>query len=1026
MNKSLFARLLAVLAVAAILVFGFSPAANASVPAAGSVSAAMTPGEGVGSASTVCTNTSSRGASSTALLPVVRWSDATANMHSRLDNTWMGDTANLVQRHQIIGNGMAMGNFMWSLGTGLSSFAINFCLLSSAGGAADEVGSTFGNIMLNSPLMAMLVIFMVGALLWQGHRRGNMPWKTMMVKAVLVGVFAAMVAGSMASTGGGKGGDNSVYKPGVMSPGWVVTSMNNLVSSLASAPAAALAANQATQLDTGETSTGMDQSNILSCDNYVKGLRKGYQESYGSGAGALASGVPTIMSSLWERTGLQTWRTAQFGPTGMDSNTWCRLLEWNAKSRTIGTTIDGDRLASATTVRSVMYRVMGELGLQTVYETPAYTKIDNTTADKSMMAWSACRLASGADPTKVDSWKITEAFSEGENGDKDGKATPSSCLSWYTQTGDSAGDFDWSPNPEEVNKRTANLDLRDYVQTIHGNSNTYGLTAVFAYFLSAFCMLVVFGLVALAIIIAKVAMVVMIITIFFLMLVAMMPSATLDKLSGFLKMLLGMNLFIFGIQLLFALISIITQMLQNAGDSFLGGSGSLVAIMWAGLSPVIAVFLLHMMFTKIMKVPSPFKLSAGLAWGGAAAAAGGAAFSGMSSLLDRKQGNMAGAAKRVGSKGLNQALSTASGGKLGRAATTARRGAASPLDAAASAAKGKAGVAGVAGAAGIGAAAGAGVAAAAKGGKSGQGIGDPVEGAGTSTGAPSPERAGMFDAALGTAVPNSKLTSGEMTASERKVAKSLAGQELTSAKQWEYNRRQDAGIPEEATGMRVISEEFLNSLSNTRQAFKDKPVRTSLKAAAGVGLLAATTPALAVAPVVGAAWLAKRAVVNTKKDILERKHFDDNVVENYRAAARANAKAPSPVAAEDATAKGSSTPTKTGSTPERRGASQASPDNKPSQDRPSRAAGNQAAPDLKPGEALGTRRRVQVPETGRRSAAPPVRQSAAHNQNDSAGAGPLAPQRPAGQPQPNKPQTRPGEGRTERSTPATSDSKGVR
>lgn len=1023
MNKSLFARLLAVLAVVAILAFGFTPAANAAVPATGSVSAAMTPGEGVGSASTVCSNTSSSAASSTALLPVVRWSEATANMHSRLDNTWMGDTANLVQRHQIVGNGMAAGNFMWSLGTGLSSFAINFCLLSSAGGAADEVGATFGNIMLNSPLMAMLVIIMVGTLLWQGHRRGNMPWKTMMVKAVLVGVFAAMVAGSMASTGGGKNGDNSVYKPGVMSPGWVVTSMNNLVSSLASAPAAALAANQSTQLDTGDTSTGMDQSNILSCDNYVKGLRKGYQDSYGSGAGALASGVPTIMSSLWERTGLQTWRTAQFGPTGMDTNTWCRLLEWNAKSRTIGTTMDGDRLASATTVRSVMYRVMGELGLQTVYETPAYTRIDNTTADKSLMAWSACRLASGSDPTQVGSWSITEAFSEGENGDKEGKATPADCHGWYTQDDNSAGAFDWSPNPEEVNKRTANLDLRDYVQTIHGNSNTYGLTSVFAYFLSAFCMLVVFGLIALAIIIAKVAMVVMIITVFFLMLVAMMPSATLDKLSGFLKMLLGMNLFIFGIQFLFALVSIITQMLQNAGDSFLGGSGSLVAIFWAGLSPVIAVFLLHMVFTKILKVPSPFKLSAGLAWGGAAAAAGGAAFAGMSNLLDRRQGNMAGAAKRAGSKGLNQALSAASGGKLGRGAATSRRGAASPADAASAGAKGKAGLAGVAGAAGLGSVVGAGaVAAAAAGkGKSGTGVVESVEGAGSTAAAPAGDRPGMFDAALGTAVPNSKLTSGEMTAAERKVAKSLAGEELTNAKQWEFQRRKDAGIPEEATGMRVISEELRNSLSNTKQAFRDKPVRTSLKAAAGVGLLAATTPVLAAPLVVGGAWLTKRAVVNTKRDLMERKHFDDNIVENYRAAARANAKAPSEASAEaPAQDTANSSTGKTSTKTDRRGASQASPD------KPSRPAASQASPGLLPGEALGTRRRVQAGETGRRAAATPPRQSAAHNQNDSAGAGPLAPQRPAGQPQPNKPPTRPGEGRTERPAPATSESKGVR
>lgn len=1007
MNKSLLARLVAVLAVVAVLAFGFSPAANAAAPAAAasSVPAVMTGGEGVGSASSVCANSGGNiGASTTSLLPVVRWSDATANMHSRLDNTWMGDTANLVQRHQIVGNGMAAGNFMWSLGTGLSSFAINFCLLSSAGGAADEVGSTFGKIMLGSPLLAFLIIFMVGALLWQGHRRGNMPWKTIMVKSVIVGVFAAMVAGSMASTGGGKNGDMSTYKPGVMSPGWVVTSMNNLVSSLASAPAAALASNESTQLDTGDTSTGMDQSNILSCDNYVKGLRKGYQESYGSGAGALASGVPTIMSSLWEKTGLQTWRMAQFGPTGMDKNTWCRVLEWNAHTRTIGATMDGDRLASATTVRSVMFRVMGELGLQTVYETPAYTPADNSTIDKSAIAWSACRLASGSDPTKSASWTIAPAFKDGADGDKDGKATPDSCASWYTKTDDGAGDFDWSPNPDEVNKRTANLDLRDYVQTFHGNANAYGLTSVLAYILSAFCMLVVFGLVSLAIIVAKVAMVVMIITVFFLMIVVLMPSATMDKLSGFLKTLLGMNLFIFGIQLLFALISIITQMLQNAGNAFLGGQGSLVAIFWAGLSPVIAVALLHMMFTKIMKVPSPFKLSAGLAWGGAAAAAGGAAFAGMSGLLDRKQGNMAGAAKRAGSKGLNQALAAASGGRLGKPAAGTRRGAASTADAAAAGkGKGKAGIAGAAGITGIAGA--AGVAA----GKGGKGVTESVKG---DKKAQEPQDSSIFDAALSTAtVPNSKLTSGEMSAAERKLTKSLADSELESAKQWEAKRRKDAGLPDPETGFKLIGTEFKNSLSNTRQAFRDKPVRTSLKAAAGVGLLAATTPALAVPAVVGGAWLAKRAIVNSKRDIVDRKHFDNNIVENYRAAARADAKERSakPVEKQQSQTTDQTSGGQQNRAGQRRGSSQSSP-----------AQPNPGAQGSRPdaGQASGS---------GRRSAqAAPNRKGAAHNQNDSAGAGRRETQRPAGQPQQNRPQTRPGEGRADRPAPAPSDSKGVR
>lgn len=703
MNKRIVARVLpALLLMLGILTFGFTPAASAaSIPAAAAASIqAPAAIDGAGTPNTtqsVCGTTaggSSRAASND-LLPVNRWADATSAMHSRLDNTFLSDTAELMQRHSIISTGMSSGNFMWSLGTGMSAFAINFCMLDKVGGAADGVVATIGNAIMDSALLTGLVVLAVVVLLFQGRKNGQMPWKKIAQKGIVIGLFAAMTAGAMASTGGGKSNDSSKpyseatagqpYTPGFMSPGWIVTTVNDTISSLASAPAGALV------LATNNSGS-MDMGNPLSCENYLLSLKMGYKNAYGDTAESLASGVPMIMSSLWETTGLQTWRTAQFGDSKLDENSWCRLLEYNAGTRVMSANkaIDSAAGNSESTVRATMHRIMPEnRALDNFnYSQIAFVPSSKADTDKSLVAWAACRFANSGgagDLTKAESWKIAEHFIKG---DKDTKAEPAHCASWFTSDDDGAGAFNWDSDQDKVVKRTTNtgggneryaLDVRDFILTLHGNNNSQGMTSVFAYNISALSMLIVFGLLAISILIAKIAMVVMIITGIFMVIMALMPSAGFDKMGNYLKVLLGINLLTFAIQLLFAMISILTVMLQGLGSSFLG-EGSLVAIFWSGLSPLLAVFLLHMVFTKVLKVPSPFKLSAAMAWGGAVGAAGGAALGGVGALMDRKVGNAGrramSKATGAGKRGVSSVLGKATGGRIGGNAP--RRGAAAP------------------------------------------------------------------------------------------------------------------------------------------------------------------------------------------------------------------------------------------------------------------------------------------------------------------------------------------------------------
>ncbi|MBG0738675.1 hypothetical protein IV500_04470 [Paeniglutamicibacter antarcticus] len=961
MKKSLFPRLIGTLIVMATLVLGYAPAASAAAPSFERASVAVSaPAKIVDGSPSISTNacgtssdSSGKYASTSPLLPVNRWADATANLHSRLDNTMFSDTATLLQRHALIAGGMSTGNFMWSLGTGLSSFAINFCMLDSMGGAADKVGATVGSAVLGSGLLAGIVVISIAILLFQARRRGGAAWKTIVAKGAIVGLLALMVGGAMASTGGGADGSTASYKPGLMSPGWIVTTLNKTVSSLASAPAAALAMPT--------TPTGIyDTANPLGCSNYIQSLKAGYQSTYGTGADKLSSGVPMIMSTLWEGTGLKTWRTAQFGTSGLDDNTYCHLLDWNSGVPVMGDEATDAGGAGASSVRGTMTRFWGDNGYKVSnYFSQAWQPTDTVSRDRSMIGWSTCRLNDmHANPGDAGSWTIQANFADG---DKDHKVSQDDCRTWFMEGGDVPGAMNWPSSTGDVQKRIpSDLKLRDYILTLHGNYNFQGMTSVFAYNLSALAMLGVFGAIAIAIIVAKVAMVIMIITAFFLVIMCLLPSAGTDKLSSFVKMLLGMNIFVFGIQMIFALVAVLSKMLQDMGATFLGGDGSLVSTFWTGLSPLMAVYLLHMMFTKVMKVPSPFKLSAGLAWGASTAAVGGAAAAGVGSLLDgqaRRHGAKAmGAAKRASGRGLNSAMSAASGGRLGKGVPSSRRGSAAPVGAGNRGAlpaagglpgglggKGRRGGVSLGGAFGAGAAGGAAVGAAKprKGevtenidsttdeqatveqpttdeqateqGTVEQSTAEQVTSAQPATGRTT---AGMVNAEqvrrgyadgkldhvdlINSNVANSRLASGRMSATDRKAMRSGAADERVEARKFEKQRRVELGLAPLPTTMREKAmASVANSWSAAGQQFRERPVRTVAKygagAIAGGALLALTTPALAVVPVAAGAWAAKKAIGAGVNNLPKtRRAMDDARTETYREAMRHQMKQKAP------------------------------------------------------------------------------------------------------------------------------------
>lgn len=160
------------------------------------------------------------------------------------------------------------------------------------------------------------------------------------------------------------------------------------------------------------------------------------------------------------------------------------------------------------------------------------------------------------------------------------------------------------------------------------------------YMVSAMLVAGVFVLLAAAVMVAKISALMMMIGIFFVLVMALLPNASMSKIAEFGKQYVGLSVFAWGAQLIMSILALITGILVTVGNQIVpGGPGDVMAIAWVGFAPLIAVFCLHFMFKK-MKIPSPLKMSGGMAWGkmAAAGAVGGAAGMGAGALMN-KAGN---------------------------------------------------------------------------------------------------------------------------------------------------------------------------------------------------------------------------------------------------------------------------------------------------------------------------------------------------------------------------------------------------
>ncbi|NYE71079.1 HNH endonuclease [Microlunatus parietis] len=582
-------------------------------------------------------------------LPVERWSGATQKLHIRSGGGGPFDFAPFQREFQ--GGAFAFGDFFYSVTTKFVTWSTEFCPLQSIGLTIDQTVARFGQAVLQSPLLAGIVGLAVIGLLIRGMKQDPGWLPRLIVKMIIVAILVIMVVGAGNSTTDAAGR----YQPGEGSPGWFATMIDQAITEIAAAPAAALDSPSAYD------SVGVDQDE-LSCGAYVDALREGYEASaLSKGAMIRAKSIPAqTVSNLWQLSGYRAWSVGQFGRDNLNgqNRVACRMLDANAGIpaglEAYPTEGRDDTLHRSAATRTAVLRLVTDNPGQLVVNprAPAWRPLNRVEQDKAWIAWAACvprddKLANLKEPTgwhtpRAQGWLLKTNQSErglaeeGRSEDFD-----KACFDFFNTEGDKvAAIFDWGDGDGELKKVAGDMphSIYDFISALHGTNQGASNSALIGYILSALGVAAVFGTMGAIIMIVKAVAAFMLLSAIFVSIICLLPNADNNRLVQFVKVYVGLSLTAAFAVFILSLITLLTNVILNVIKGFTGPNSDMTLIL-GGLAPVMAAIALHFAFHKA-GMPSPLTVKGAMAWGGALSGGAGlgAIRVGTQQLVERGQG----------------------------------------------------------------------------------------------------------------------------------------------------------------------------------------------------------------------------------------------------------------------------------------------------------------------------------------------------------------------------------------------------
>jgi hypothetical protein len=578
-------------------------------------------------------------------LPIDRWSGGAGEIHTRLGAKAWDDIDKKLIREWTGAKLLGFGHGIYGFGTSMVSFATRFDVLCVVAKDADGAAARLGGSVLSSGLITFMVVGGILVALWRSYRRqGGNAFAHLGKAALLVGILVVLVTGAENGASGGNPRG---------SPGWIAVQVDNTLSTIGGAPAQILLGSSADDpfVDVAETVDGAGSRNPLSCVTYTQDLRNRYRTAAARTNRNWESTIPLALSSLWEASGKAAWRDFQFGQNNdLGREVDCRLLEVlsgvpEAQQRQLLEAQVGAHASGLGPPGEGFFKVVG-----------------NTARDRWMVGWAACRWTGSG-------WVVSTEFRPVvDNKDNFGSGDIGNiCSSWWgrgandaeSKEGNLPEGLNYNDDPSQNAKEMANApEALDFLSHMHGDALGSALMISVTYIISALVMALAFGALSLALIISKIMVIVMIPLVILVLLASLWPSKTdADKTTKFLKFFIGASAFQLMFLFILGLVAIITTFVARAGI-VASGEGTVLAAMWAGLSPVFAFVIVSILF-KAVGLPSPLSPTSSLGYAAALAGTGAAVGAGVATLMNQGTGRA-----RAYTRGRMGRMSTPGSGSL--------------------------------------------------------------------------------------------------------------------------------------------------------------------------------------------------------------------------------------------------------------------------------------------------------------------------------------------------------------------------
>jgi len=569
------------------------------------------------------------------LLPLNRWGSVSASQYTDLPGGLFSAFSSGIPQvmSDLTGSILGIGNSFWGISDSLSQIAQSFCFSTGAGAAINSLTATIWSFLSQGAILGVVILIGLVMIVLRLRKGGRIHefLRFAIIIVVMIGI------GYQSSRPVSASGNYPV-----LSPAWMVNTVFSATGAIVNAPLNALVSATTGSYKNAPIGQVSSTPAGISCASYEASLLNGYQKATGSTALTQSTAVvPEIMSNIWDNSGLAADGIAQFGSNGYASTVACHLYDSKANIASVNQVQDTmNALAADHNGGGLHYgSPTGRLVKPSKYALAFPGPNSSTqTLNESMVGWAAC-VAPGSNVLEAQpGWSSTTSASSGAHhiaptigAVKSGNfstqsssstaqaeaVTNASCLSWWTTPGTSWASS--SPlniqNSQSFITQSYSPQAASFLIQIDGfgQGGSSMFTSV-AYLISSFIVMIIFGLLDLAVIVAKFGILIMMIMLLFFLLVDVLPTSRKGHTMKFVKRFVGFLVLAVGAEAVLGLVALLTSVIDTFGSGVAHGSG--MDMLWVSISPIAAVLGLHLLF-KTLKVPSPFRPDSAMAYAGA-------------------------------------------------------------------------------------------------------------------------------------------------------------------------------------------------------------------------------------------------------------------------------------------------------------------------------------------------------------------------------------------------------------------------